>query len=214
MQPQTVSNEAPHSEMTPSTTLPSSTTVSSSITSSDPVLSLLQQLTESNQALLRRVENIEKNASHIGFRQGSHSLEQHTQSFPAIQQNPPTNTSHVRQPDGKGMLQPPCLPTVGDLGARNFAPPGRTDPLNPHLQTHQGHLVVNQRPSSHSDLYVDGVIPDVDTLRRMPTIAQSVTSALAAYKDQAKLLSMQGKHLRRSGHYNTGETVNTLPENR
>ena len=41
----------------------------------------------------------------------------------------------------------------------------------------------------------------------MPTIAQSVTSALAAYEDQAKLLSMQGKH-------NTGETVNPLPENR
>ena len=49
---------------------------------------------------------------------------------------------------------------------------------------------------------------------RIPTIAQSETSALAAYEDQAKLLSMQGKHLRRSGRYNTGETVNTLPENR
>ena len=35
MQPQTVSNEAPHNEMTPATTLPSSTGVLSSITSSD-----------------------------------------------------------------------------------------------------------------------------------------------------------------------------------
>ena len=175
------------------------------------MLSLLQQLTKSDQALLQRVENIEKNASHVGFRQGSHSLEQHTQSYPAVQQNPTTNMSNVRQPDGRGMLKPPPLPTMGDLSARNFAPQRRTDPLNPHLQPHQGHLITNQRPNSHSDPYVDGVIPDVDTLRRMPTIAQSVTSALAAYEDQAKLLSMQGKHLRRSGRYKTGETVNTLP---
>ena len=112
------------------------------------------------------------------------------------------------------MFQPPPLPTIADHRAQNFSLPGGTTVANPHLQRHQGHPVNAQRPNLQPDIYADGIIPDVETLRRIPTIAQSVTSALAAYEDQPKLLSMQGKHLRRSGRYNTGETVNTLPENR
>ena len=128
-QPQTVSREAPHNEITPATTLPSSTAVVSSVTSSDPVLSLLQQLTESNQALLQRVKHIEQNTSHTGFRQRSHLLEHNTQCSPAVQQNPGTSTSDMGQTDGRGKLQPTPLNTMRNPRAHNFASPGSTNPL-------------------------------------------------------------------------------------
>ena len=67
IQPQTVSNKELHYEITPATTHPSLTAVLSATVSSDLVLSLLQQLTESNQALIERVKTLRKMQVMLGL---------------------------------------------------------------------------------------------------------------------------------------------------
>ena len=60
-------------------------------------------------------------------------------------------------------------------------------------------------------MYVYGVVPTLNNLRKNPTILDSVTNMLASHEEQVKD-ALEGKHLHKSGGYNLVDAVNTTPE--
>ena len=92
--------------------------------------------------------------------------------------------------------QCPSHVTAGILPPSNQPPPLGIQHHN------QGH------PSS-----ADDIIPGINTLRQNPTISQSVAQVLAFYEAHVKQDMAQGKpSTRKSGRYNTTETVISAPE--
>ena len=59
-------------------------------------------------------------------------------------------------------------------------------------------------------------MPDPSVLRRMPYVSDSVSEIMATYEAQARTLAAQGKTTtsRRSGRYNTVDTIINEPERR
>ena len=62
-----------------------------------------------------------------------------------------------------------------------------------------------------ADIQMDGVVPTLEAIRRMPTISDTVSNLLAYYEDQAKT-SIQGRQQRKSGRYNSTDMALTAPE--
>ena len=60
----------------------------------------------------------------------------------------------------------------------------------------------------------DAVLPGLDALRHNPTISQAVTGVLASYEDKLQAEATQGKSSRKSGRFNTTDTVTAIPERR
>ena len=58
----------------------------------------------------------------------------------------------------------------------------------------------------------DTIIPSLDTIRRLPSMNETVTGILASYDGQVRQETLQGKTSRRSGRYNNYDTVSTPPE--
>ena len=81
------------------------------------------------------------------------------------------------------------------------------------MHHHQaGSAPVSRICFAHSqDARWDAILPTVDTLRQIPTVADAVNEVLALYESQARLDSLQGKNIKRSGRYNSVETINTPP---
>ena len=63
------------------------------------------------------------------------------------------------------------------------------------------------------DIQSDRVVITLEALRRVPSIANSVTQLLESYEEQARA-SLQGRQARKSGRYNTTDIVHTVPEYR
>ena len=170
---------------------------------SAPIISMLNKLSESNQALLARVESIEERQNSVNF---------HT---------------HLMSGSGTSSHRDPVLisdVTLGCQMSRTYIPmhhlPGGSRvsfPTLPRAQTHpqgittgvNGHLV--SQSAVRSDIQSDGVVPTLETLRRTPSIANSVTQLLESYEEQARA-SLHGRQARKSGRYNTTDIVCTIPE--
>ena len=58
----------------------------------------------------------------------------------------------------------------------------------------------------------DSVLPNLETIRRLPSVSEAVSNILASYDSQNKQESTQGKPHRRSGRYNNYGTVSASPE--
>ena len=57
-------------------------------------------------------------------------------------------------------------------------------------------------------------MPDLNVLRKMPYVADSVSEIMATYEAQARTLAAQGKPAtsRRSGRYNAVDLITSEPE--
>ena len=58
------------------------------------------------------------------------------------------------------------------------------------------------------------VLPGLDALRQNPTISQAVNGILASYEDRSQAEATEGKNSRKSGRFNTTDTVTAIPERR
>ena len=170
------------------------------------IISMLNKLTESNQALLARVESIEERQNFEKF---------HTDQIPG---------SGAAAQGVSNIISDGILVGARPQDVRPRAPPplGGTRVRFPTLPTAQTHpLGVATGVGDHfasqsavrSDIQADGVVPTLEALRRAPSIANSVTQLLESYEEQARV-SLQGRQARKSGRYNTTDIVHTTPEYR
>ena len=75
---------------------------------------------------------------------------------------------------------------------------------NPHTQVNMG--------SGLASLPNKSVLPNLETIRRFPSVSEAVSNILASYDSQNKQESTQSKTYRRSGRYNNYDTVSASPE--
>ena len=70
------------------------------------------------------------------------------------------------------------------------------------------------QPPQAQNLRSDSIIPGVNTLRGNPIISEAVSNVLAFYNTQIQNQVLQGTQAtsRRSGHYNTTDTITLPPE--
>ena len=174
--------------------------------SSTTIIAMLNKLTESNQALLARVESIEEKQNGENFHtnqiSGSDTGGQRASDLisDGIMMDSRSQDTHSRVP-------PPLA------GSRvRF-------PSLPRVQTHPQGIAarvgdhITSQAVTRNDIQSDGIVPSVEALRRAPSIATSVTQLLESYEEQARA-SLQGRQARKSGRYNTTDIVHTTPEYR
>ena len=204
-------NESYLQQSTPSivSTVPQASTSDPTVGKEDPsatIVAMLNKLSESNQALLNRVESIEQ-------RQNVDRVQ--------INQMPGSVSTSQREP---GLALDGMLAGVRpqEVHHRAMAAQGGSRVSFPTLsgtQTHpQGVMAGLGDPSVsqttvRSDIQLDGVIPTLEALRRAPSIATSVSQLLESYEEQART-SLQGRQARKSGRYSTTDIVYTTPEYR
>ena len=163
---------------------------SSNASTNDAILDMLQQLHESNKALAQRLERVEQRS----FTSTPVNQRSNTHELMAEHQLSPRQANHGRNQTTQA---PSFLVSVDAQGLQ-------------HQQT-------DSAPVSHicfahsQNERRDAILPTVDTLRRIPSMADAVNDVLASYESQARLDSFQGKNIKRSGRYNSVETINTPP---
>ena len=173
---------------------------------STAIISMLNKLSESNQALMARIESIEE-------RQNSDR----------------TRSDQMFGSDSAGQGAMNALPDAAVTGARSqnvhfHAPPPMGGPrvrfpTVPRAQNHpQGSSIglgdhFQPQSTVRADIQSDGIVPTLEALRRAPSISSSVTQLLESYEEQARA-SLQGRQAKKSGRYNTTDIVYTTPEYR
>ena len=167
---------------------------------SDAILEYLQKIDMTNQALIRRVNELETNKSVASTPQQprSHSGIQPTASQTTL--NPPYQSIGA---------------TSGDT-FRSTLPPQVNVFSGHHSQAPQGRATVGQvtGEQQQSVFNADGILPNINSLRQNPSISQSVAQIMSSYETQAKQEAAIGKnqHTRKSGRYNTMDTIMSAPE--
>ena len=159
------------------------------------IIAMLNKLSESNQALLTRVESIEQrqnvNRVHTNQISGSASA---SQRGPGLALDGMLAGARTQEAHHRTM--------AAQSGSRVSFPTFSA------TQTHlQGTVAgLGDHPVSQAtirnDIQSDGVIPTLEALRRAPSIATSVSQLLESYEEQARI-SLQGRQARKSGRYNT-----------
>ena len=172
--------------------------------STTTIIDMLQNLSESNQSLMQRIEKIEQKNSNdcVTINQPSQLSEYLAQGH-----EPMASTSRLPQPQlshtplqthliGNGMRD-------HNLGISQMQiPPLRRDVLTQDLR--------GPRVTS-ADIQTDGVVPSLEAIQRMLTISNAVSNLLASYEDQVRA-SVQGRQPRKSGWYNSSDMAHTAPE--
>ena len=180
---------------------------------STTIISMLNNLTESNQALLARVESIEERQSskkfHTGKISGSDIADQGASNL--ISDGALVG---ARVQDIHPCAPPPPPPPPPPLGGSRVR-----FPTLPRAQTHPQGITTGvgahfaSQSAARNDIQSDGAVPTLEALRRAPSVATSVTQLLESYEEQARA-SLQGRQARKSGRYNTTDIVHTNPEYR
>ena len=182
--PQTPQDFQPVSTILPSTSegipLQSSHNPSDSAT----ILAYLKKIDASNEALTKRVQDLE--ANRLGSQHqtilGSSAIPVSSQPLLGAQASAIASTA--RQLQGTQSITVPAH-EIGRQGVQETA----------------------------QYFSRDGVMPDISVLRQNPHISQSVSQILAAYDVQARQDSFQGKiATKKSGRFNTTDTVTSIPE--
>ena len=162
-------------------------------TSNEAIVSLLQKLDESNKLLSSRMDRMEQRSSFNStpVLPRSHRHESHHSATPL-----PHTSNVLGHPEVRGseLLQHPI-----DSQA--------TGPKT---------LAVSHQPV-HTDLSRrDAIIPNLDVMRRIPSVTDSVNNIIAAYEQRGHQEAMQGKgtSTKKSGRYNTVDIVNVPPQMR
>ena len=157
----------------------------------DAVLAYLQRIDATNQALLKRVNDLESQCVNLTMVQATRaSLEQGPSVVPTV--------SHLAQPGH----QPSSSNSLSlPQAAYRQAATNSTGLPDPTTQTTQ-----------NSHLH-DAVIPDVNAIRVNPTISQSVSQILSSLEAGSRAEAIQGKPTqKKSGRFNATDTVTAVPE--
>ena len=204
---------------------------SDTISESATILAYLRKIDASNEALSKRVHDLEAsrpqfnpNSTVSATSRGAHTnlapnstepssvtLLTHNQPMATVSGNQATaNHHHLIAPNLGIQLNP---------DARDINQPSTM------RQTHSQHAATasNNQPAATGGSQLtlqqfsnDGILPDLQVLRHNPHISQSVSQILSAYDAQARQDSLQGKpaHVKKSGRFNTTDTVIAAPEAR
>ena len=167
---------------------------------SDAILEYLQKIDMTNQALIRRVNELETNKSVASTPQQPRS---HSGIEPTVSQVT-LNPSYQSIGATSGDTFRPTLPPQPNVfsGHNSQAPQGRAT---------VGQVMGDQQQSVFN---TDGILPNINSLRQNPSISQSVAQIMSSYETQAKQEAAIGKnqHTRKSGRYNTMDTIMSAPE--
>ena len=162
----------------------------------EAILSLLHRLDESNRALTTRMDRMEQ------------------RSFNSTPVTPRAH-SHVRQPAT-------TLPhTASERAPTGLDPPAvKGSDLVPQGQVHQTNSAPLLMPGTANALSQaepdrrDAILPNMDVLRQMPAVSETVTNLLSTYEQRGRQEVLQGKNLppKKSGRYNSVDLVNVAPQ--
>ena len=179
----------------------------SSNSSNDQILSLLMKLDESNKALTARMDKMEQRPS--------------LDSTPVIPRS--QGLDHQALNNVMGQNHHSALPVQsvtfqdtalrGDLNQRQLSSEHNIPNItNAYLFNPTGHTAINQPTAQSDGSRQDAILPNVDMLRRIPTISDRVSSVLASYEQQNRQEAAQGKisAAKKSGRYNT-VNIATVP---
>ena len=195
----------------PVSTVPLNQPGPSGNSSNDRIMALLLKLDESNKVLTARIDKMEQRPS--------------LNSTPVIPRSHNIEPQALNIQGGHNQIPAPHTQAV------RFQEAGRDNGLNPrhftvnhsadlpiHHTTAGQHLAVdhtsvNQLSSQADASRQDAILPNVDVLRRIPTVADRVTSVLASYEQQSRLEATQGKiaAAKKSGRYNSIDIVTVPP---
>ena len=185
--------------------MPGSSTTNSD--SSDAILSMLSKLSESNQAIIQRIEAIEQRQqpeAHELLHQTVRS-DIRTQQLAASDTNDFHNTTRVH-------TDPLGLPNIPQSNRVRFplSTTGPSEPQRTEANAPRGRFTAGQT-TALPDIHDDGIMPTLDTLRRTPSISNTVAHLLDSYEEAARF-SLQGRSNRKSGRYNTTDVTHSAPE--
>ena len=163
----------------------------------DAVMAYLKKIDATNQALLKRVDDLESHRAQATARQG-------------FQPNLPTDHTTIRtSPSDASTMQPVPATSIPTLHT------GVTPALNLQLQhtTHQDLPSTQSQSNQQSSTPHDAVIPDLAALRSNPVLSNTVTNMMSAFETHARSEALQGKPLaKKSGRYNTTDSITSAPE--
>ena len=169
--------------------------------SSNAILSMLTELSESNRALLTRIEKIEQKQSAVTYGSQTPPRLHTTERFPHI----PAHT--VGREDRQRQVHlAPFNATSQQIN--NEACQDIRQRIIPEAM---GSAQAAATATTQFEVQNDGVLPRLETLRQIPSVSNTVSTLLGAYEEQART-SLQGRQPRKSGRYNSVEVVQSAPE--
>ena len=174
---------------------------------SDTILSMLGKLSESNQAIIQRIEAIEQ-------RQQPDTPEfphQPVRSDIRAQQLAASGTCDLLDPT-RVHTDPLGVPNIPSSSRVRFPSTtvGPSEFQRTEANASRGRFTVGQA-TALPDIQGDGIIPTLDTLRRTHAISNTVAHLLDSYEEGARF-SLQGRTNRKLGRYNTTDVTHSSPE--
>ena len=172
-----------------------------SMDSSNAILSMLTELSESNRALLSRIERVEQRQSTAAYARQTPPRPYGSDRFSHI----PSHT--VGREEGHRHVQlPPFNATSQQTSSEEYRN-GRQQLVSQAM----GSAQPSATATTQLDVQNDGVLARLETLRQLPSVSNTVSTLLGAYEEQART-SLQGRQSRKSGRYNSVDVVQTAPE--
>ena len=174
------------------------------------IMAILTDMIESNKTMAGRIEKLEsqgsKTSSPINARFHSHDQGQ-------------TSTSTSRQAlqaAHQSGSNDQLLLTHAPRGTQHDITRSNLPTFNPDPTSIRSANSINNQGALNRDEHRDVIMPDLNVLRKMPYVADSVSEIMATYEAQARTLAAQGKPAtsRRSGCYNAVDLISSEPERR
>ena len=169
--------------------------------SSNAILSMLTELSQSNCALLSRIEKVEQRQSEVDYRHQTpprlHSTERPSRILP--------HTAGLD--DRQRQVHLPSYNVTSQFASNDLNQGARQCLAPEGLGSSQPAVTA----TTQLDIQKDAVLPRLETLRQLPSVSNTVSTLLGAYEDQART-TLQGRQPRKSGRYNSVDVVQTAPE--
>ena len=177
---------------------------------------MLYEIKESNASLARRLDRVEqaptKDVTPLNHWSHMHNFPSHSSQMGS----PQLLTSNADQ--GGQIRDPLHLLDQRQDQAQLFNPPPQLRVHEPQQCTQEPQIAsaalpqTKQPPTFQVDRH-DAVIPNLQTLRSNATVSDAVNNLLSSYEGQIHTDIQQGKQQsgKRSGRYNTHNTVSTQP---
>ena len=175
---------------------------------SEVILAHLERLDQSNQALTKRVAELETNRSAPSTPQSARN-----RCIPQTS-GPNASTATVLQQHQAERGNIGVIPTHNYNHASSLLQPSG---VNITSQGGIGHTLHQGRPqfeaaASQTQFNVDGIVPSLSTLRQSSEISEAVNQVLSSYENQARLEATQGKGVKKSGRFNATEAITSSPQ--
>ena len=167
---------------------------------SDAILAYLERLDHSNQALTKRVAELETNRSVASTPQSAR-----TRFIPHLSVPNSTNATVLQH-------HPVERSNIG------ITPTHTCNPGSSLLQPSGGNITsqagvseqcTREDPASQTQFNSDGIVPSLSTLRQNSQISQAVNQVLSSYENQARLEAAQVKN---SGRFNATDAITSSPQ--